>query len=64
LWYRSIKEVRGNAQRTKLIASSPCSTDLVGLALHFASSMASNDADATALAESSEKLERVLTSGV
>jgi hypothetical protein len=39
-----IEEARSNTQRTNLIASCPCGTDLVGLALHFASSMASTAA--------------------
>ena len=53
----SIKEARGNTQGTYLIASSPGGADLIGLAIHFASSML-NRCDA--LAEIGEKLESIL----
>jgi hypothetical protein len=34
-------DMRGDTQRANPIASCPCSTDLIGLPVHFASSMAS-----------------------
>jgi hypothetical protein len=36
----SIEEPRGNTEGANPIASSPCSTDLISLAIHFTSSMA------------------------